>query len=180
MSSCTRSSLLWFRPRLRDIFPLPSLVDHLCFDSSPSSRFSIEGASRLVQLVNLEPLRGIRHADAARQPGIIDTVTSGTNWPRPSDCNARSGAPSQATSSGRDPGYITLMYRRYGPGIIITITVAPHHAFVIKRIRVGDLSWRRLFLARSHPSKMLLTARLGSQGIIDLESEDLTGCLHDL
>ena len=40
---------------------------------------------------------------------------------------------------------ITPVYRRYGPGIIITITAAPHHAFVIKRIYVGDLNRRRLF-----------------------------------
>ena len=66
------------------------------------------------------------------------------------------------------------MYRRYGPGIIITITVAPHHAFVIKRIYVGDLNWHRLLLVRFHPSKILHAARPCSQGITTKpESHDL-------
>ena len=60
---------------------------------------------------------------------------------------------------------ITPMYHRYGPGIIITISVAPHHASVIKRIYEVDLSWHRLFSVRLHSSKILPTARPGSQGI---------------
>ena len=124
----------------------------MCSNSSPSSRFSIEGASRLVQLVSGEPLKGIRRADVAHQPGITDSVTSGANNPRPSDCNTRSDAPTQATS-GRYPGCITPMYRRYGPGIITAITVALHHAFVIRRIYVGDLNWRRLILVRLRHTK---------------------------
>ena len=75
---------------------------------------------------------------------------------------------------------ITPMYRRHGSGIIITITVALHNAFVIKRTYVGDLSWRRLFLVRLRSSKILYTACPGSQGIEKLESHDLgsDGCLR--
>ena len=97
-----------------------------------------------VQLVSGEPLKGVRRADVARQPDITDAVTSGANGPRPSDCNARSDTPAQARTRAVIQACITPMYRRYGPGIIITITVAPHHAFAIKRIHVGDLSWRCL------------------------------------
>ena len=108
-SSRTRSPLLLFQPRLGDIFPLPSLAERPCFDSSPSSRFLIEGASRLVQVVSGNSYRA--SVVLTFQPGITDAVTSGANKPvavggtsRPSDCNARSDAPAQATTSGRDPG----------------------------------------------------------------------------
>ena len=76
----------------------------VCFNSSPSPRPSIEGASRLVQLVSGEPLKDMHRADVAHQPEIADAVTSGANGPRPYDCNARSDALAQAKTSGRDPG----------------------------------------------------------------------------
>ena len=60
------------------------------------------------------------------------------------------------------------MYCRYGPGIIITVTVAPHHAIMIERIYVGDWSWRRL-AGEVEPSKILHAARPGPTGIIDLD-----------
>ena len=103
---------------------------HVGFDSGLSSRFSIEGVSRLVQLVSGEPLKGICRADVAHQPDITDAVSSGANEPRPSDCNSHSGAQQQRLAVVQ--ACITHMYRRYEPGIIITITVAPHHTFVIK------------------------------------------------
>ena len=108
-------------------------------------------------------LRGVCCADVAHQPDITDAVTSGANKPRPSDCNTRSDAPAKQQRLAVVQACITPMYRRYGPGIVITITVAPHHAFVIKRIYVGDLSWHRLFLVRLDSSKILRMTCPGSQ-----------------
>ena len=67
------------------------------------------------------PLKGIRRADVAHQR-IIGAVTSGANKPRPSDCNTRPIAPAKQQRLVVIQACITLMYRRYGPGIIITIT----------------------------------------------------------
>ena len=88
-------------------------------------------------------------------------MTSEADKPRPTDCNTRSDAQQQRLAVIQ--ACIMPVYRRYGPGIIITITVAPHRAFVIKLIYVGDLSWHCLLLVRLHPSKILHMARPGSQ-----------------
>ena len=133
------------------------------FDSSPPSRFSIEEASGLVQLVSGTPLKGIRRADVVHQSGITDAVTSGASKPHSSDCDIRSDAAAKQQRPAVIYACIAPMYRRYGRGIIISITVAPHHAFVIKRIYAGDLSWRSLFLVRLRPSKILHTARPDSR-----------------
>ena len=127
----------------------------------------------MVQLVSGTPLRGIRRADVAHQR-IIGVVTSGANKPLPCNCNTRSDAPAKQQRLVVIQACITPMYRRYGLGIIITITIAPHHAFVIKRIYVGDLSWHLHFLARLQPSKILHRARSGSQENRNRMTWDLT------
>ena len=79
-----------------------------------------------------EPLKSIRRADDAHQPGITDPVTLGRTNRAPPTVTPVPMLPLKQQCLAVIHACITPMYRRYGPDIIITIIVAPHHAFVIK------------------------------------------------